>query len=72
MYIDVPQTEARIPAYHIENIALIELNRQREDQHAHSVKQQEEADRTERERRAEKLKRMREEGKEEVVDRFER
>lgn len=76
--INVPETEARIAQYKKENAALIELNIQREEQYAQYLKEQEDADRLEREQRAEQLKRQeeqereeREKGKEELIDKLE-
>ncbi|TFY73082.1 hypothetical protein EWM64_g10930, partial [Hericium alpestre] len=43
--IDIPQTEARIAAYHKENAALIELNQQREAAYVLALKEQEDAER---------------------------
>ena len=59
--IDLPETEARIAAYHKENAALIELNIQREEQYAQALKEQEEAERHELQLRAEELRRVEEE-----------
>ncbi|KAF8350867.1 CDK-activating kinase assembly factor MAT1-domain-containing protein [Amanita rubescens] len=63
--IDVPQTEARIAAYRAENVALIEMNLQREEAYAQSLKEHEEAERRERELRALELRREEEEEREE-------
>ena len=59
--IDVPETQARIAAYRKENAAFIELNQQREEAYAHALKEQEEAERRERQLRAEELRRAEEE-----------
>ncbi|GBE82375.1 RNA polymerase II transcription factor B subunit 3 [Sparassis crispa] len=76
--IDIPQTEARIAAYRIENAALIELNVQREEQYIQQLKQQEEAERLEREQHALELRRAeeeereeREKGREDIIDKLE-
>jgi CDK-activating kinase assembly factor MAT1 len=76
--IDIPQTEARIAAYRAENAALIELNIQREEQYALSLKEREEYDRREREQRAlearkeeEDEKAEREKERREIIDRLE-
>ena len=63
--IDVPQTEARIAAYRADNVALIELNLQREEAYAQALKEHEEAERRERELRALDLRREEEEEREE-------
>ncbi|PPQ74207.1 hypothetical protein CVT26_004498 [Gymnopilus dilepis] len=63
--IDIPQTEARIAKYRAENAALIELNIQREEAYAQTLREQEEADRRERELRASQLRREEEEEREE-------
>ncbi|KAI0928866.1 hypothetical protein AcV5_006298 [Taiwanofungus camphoratus] len=63
--IDVPETEARIAAYRLENAALIELNIQREEQYQKYLKEQEETERFEREQRALELRRAEEEEREE-------
>jgi CDK-activating kinase assembly factor MAT1 len=59
--IDIPETQARIVAYRKENAALIELNQQREEAYAQALKEQEEAERRERQLRAEELRRAEEE-----------
>jgi CDK-activating kinase assembly factor MAT1 len=59
--IDIPETQARIAAYRKENAALIELNQQREESYAQALKEQEEAERRERQLRAEELRRAEEE-----------
>jgi CDK-activating kinase assembly factor MAT1 len=59
--IDVAETQARIAAYHKENAAFIELNQQREEAYAQALKEQEEAERRERQLRAEELRRAEEE-----------
>ncbi|KAF8894406.1 CDK-activating kinase assembly factor MAT1-domain-containing protein [Infundibulicybe gibba] len=76
--IDLPQTEARINAYRAENAALIELNIHREEAYALALKEQEDAERREREHRASELRREeeeereeREKGKREIIDRLE-
>ncbi|GLB35136.1 putative transcription repair factor TFIIH subunit Tfb3 [Lyophyllum shimeji] len=76
--IDVAQTEARIKAYRAENAALIELNIQREEAYAQALKEQEGAERRERELRAMELRREeeeereeREKGKREIIDKLE-
>ncbi|KAF9001935.1 CDK-activating kinase assembly factor MAT1-domain-containing protein [Cyathus striatus] len=76
--IDVPQTEARIAAYRAENAALIELNLQREEAYAQALREQEEAEKHEREQRAADLRREeeeereeREKGKREIIDKLE-
>lgn len=63
--IDLPKTEARILQYRAENAALIELNIQREEAYAQSLKEQEESERREREQRAAELRRQEEEEREE-------
>ncbi|KAF9567623.1 CDK-activating kinase assembly factor [Agrocybe pediades] len=63
--IDIPQTEARIAAYKAENAALIELNIQREEAYAQTLREQEEMERRERELRASQLRREEEEEREE-------
>ena len=63
--IDIPKTEARINAYRAENAALTELNIQREEADAQTLKDIEEADRRERELRAMELRREEEEEREE-------
>ncbi|KAG9226058.1 hypothetical protein CCMSSC00406_0008720 [Pleurotus cornucopiae] len=63
--IDLPKTEARILQYRAENAALIELNIQREEAYAQSLKEQEESERREREQRATELRRQEEEEREE-------
>ncbi|KAJ8517320.1 hypothetical protein ONZ45_g5498 [Pleurotus djamor] len=76
--IDIPQTEARILKYREENAALIELNIQRDEAYAQGLKEQEDADRREREHRAAELRRQEEEEREErekekreLIDRLE-
>ncbi|KAG6884697.1 hypothetical protein C0992_005902 [Termitomyces sp. T32_za158] len=76
--IDITKTEARIQAYREENAALIELNIQREEAYVQALKEQEEADRRERETRAMELRREeeeereeREKGKREIIDKLE-
>jgi len=76
--IDIPQTEARIAKYRAENAALIELNIQREETYAQTLKIQEDAERREREFRAAELRREeveereeREKGKREIIDKLE-
>ncbi|KAH8108149.1 CDK-activating kinase assembly factor [Cristinia sonorae] len=76
--IDVPETEARIAKYKIENANLIELNVQREEQYAQYLKEQEEIDRLDREQRAAELRRLeeeereeREKGRRELIDKLE-
>lgn len=59
--IDIPETQARIAAYRKENAAFIELNQQREEAYAQALKEQEEAERRERQLRAEELRRAEEE-----------
>ena len=59
--IDVAETQARIAAHHKENAAFIELNQQREEAYAQALKEQEEAERRERQLRAEELRRAEEE-----------
>jgi CDK-activating kinase assembly factor MAT1 len=59
--IDIPETQARVAAYRKENAGLIELNQQREEAYAHALKEQEEAERRERQLRAEELRRAEEE-----------
>jgi CDK-activating kinase assembly factor MAT1 len=59
--IDILETQARIAAYRKENAALIELNQQREETYAQALKEQEEAERRERQLRAEELRRAEEE-----------
>jgi CDK-activating kinase assembly factor MAT1 len=59
--IDIPETQARIAAYRKENAALIELNQQREEAYAQALKDQEEAERRERQLRADELRRAEEE-----------
>ncbi|KAF8905999.1 CDK-activating kinase assembly factor MAT1-domain-containing protein [Gymnopilus junonius] len=63
--INIPQTEARIAAYRAENAALIELNIQRDEAYAQALREQEEAERHERELRASQLRREEEEEREE-------
>ena len=63
--IDIPQTEARIAAYRAENAALIELNIQREEAYAQTLREQEEAEKRDREQRATQLRREEEEEREE-------
>ncbi|KAI0797846.1 CDK-activating kinase assembly factor [Abortiporus biennis] len=63
--IDIPETEARIAQYKIENAAVIELNAQRDEQYAQYLKEQEEADRLEREHRASELRRLEQEEQDE-------
>ncbi len=62
--IDLPETQTRIAAYRKENAALIELNQQREEAYALALKEQEEAERRERQLRAEKIRRAEEEERE--------
>lgn len=62
--IDIPETQARIAAYRKENAALIELNQQREEAYAHALKEQEDAERRERQLRAEEIRRAEEEERE--------
>ncbi|KAG6909838.1 hypothetical protein DXG01_015111 [Tephrocybe rancida] len=76
--IDIPKTEARIQAYRAENAALIELNIQREEAYAQGLKEQEDAERRERENRAMELRREeeeereeREKGRREIIDKLE-
>ncbi|KAG6854950.1 hypothetical protein C0991_009773 [Blastosporella zonata] len=76
--IDIPKTEARIQAYRAENAALIELNIQREEAYAQALKEQEDAERRERETRAMELRREeeeereeREKGRREIIDKLE-
>ncbi|TFK62193.1 MAT1-domain-containing protein [Pluteus cervinus] len=76
--IDLPNTEARIQRNRAENTASIELNNQREELYAQSLKEQEDADRREREHRADELRREeeteraeREKGKREIIDKLE-
>ncbi|KAG5716286.1 RNA polymerase II transcription factor B subunit 3 [Termitomyces sp. T112] len=76
--VDIAKTEARIQAYREENAALIELNIQREEAYVQALKEQEEADRRERENRAMELRREeeeereeREKGKKEIIDKLE-
>lgn len=76
--INVPETEARIAKYRAENAAVIELNNQREELYAQSLRDQEESERKDRELRAEQLRREeeqereeREKGKREIIDRLE-
>jgi len=76
--IDIPETEARVAKYKIENAALIELNVQREEQYAQYLKEQEDADRLEREQRASELRKAeaeereeREKGRRELIDKLE-
>ncbi|KAI0282179.1 CDK-activating kinase assembly factor MAT1-domain-containing protein [Russula aff. rugulosa BPL654] len=59
--IDIPETQARIVAYRKENAAFIELNQQREEAYAQALKEHEEAERRERQLRAEELRRAEEE-----------
>ncbi|KAI9452320.1 CDK-activating kinase assembly factor MAT1-domain-containing protein, partial [Russula earlei] len=59
--IDISETQARIAAYRKENAALIELNQQRDEAYAQALKEQEEAERRERQLRAEELRRAEEE-----------
>jgi CDK-activating kinase assembly factor MAT1 len=59
--IDIPETQARITTYRKENAAFIELNQQREEAYAQALKEQEEAERRERQLRAEELRRVEEE-----------
>ncbi|KAF5330367.1 hypothetical protein D9619_005878 [Psilocybe cf. subviscida] len=63
--IDVAQTESRIAAHRAENAALIELNIQREETYAQTLREQEEMDKREREDRANQLRREEEEEREE-------
>lgn len=76
--IDLAKTEARIQAYRAENAALIQLNIQREQQYAQALREQEDAERREREYRAMELRREeeeereeREKGRREIIDRLE-
>jgi len=76
--IDVPQMEARIQAYRAENIALTELNIQREEQTVQALKEQEEYERKLREQRAVDLRREEDEEREdrekrerELIDKLE-
>jgi CDK-activating kinase assembly factor MAT1 len=76
--INVPQAEARIAAHRAENASLIELNIQREEHYAQALKEQEEAERRDRELRAQELLREeeeereeREKGRREIIDRLE-
>ncbi|TFK42760.1 CDK-activating kinase assembly factor MAT1-domain-containing protein [Crucibulum laeve] len=76
--VNLPETEARIAAYRAENAALIELNIQREEAYALSLKEHEEAERRERENRAAELRREeeeereeREKGRREIIDKLE-
>ncbi|KAH9180350.1 CDK-activating kinase assembly factor MAT1-domain-containing protein [Lactarius sanguifluus] len=62
--IDIPETLARIAVYRKENAALIELNQQREEAYAHALKEQEDAERRERQLRAEEIRRAEEEERE--------
>jgi CDK-activating kinase assembly factor MAT1 len=59
--IDIPETQARIADYRKENAAFIELNQQREEAYAQALKEQEEAERRERQLRADELRRAEEE-----------
>ncbi|KAF8479217.1 CDK-activating kinase assembly factor MAT1-domain-containing protein [Russula ochroleuca] len=59
--IDIPETQARIAAYRKENAAFIELNQQREEAYVQALKEQEEAERRERQLRAEEIRRAEEE-----------
>jgi CDK-activating kinase assembly factor MAT1 len=59
--IDIPETQMRIVAYRKENAALTELNQQRDEAYAQALKEQEEAERRERQLRAEELRRAEEE-----------
>ncbi|KAH9998136.1 CDK-activating kinase assembly factor MAT1-domain-containing protein [Russula compacta] len=59
--IDITETQGRIAAYRKENAALIEVNQQREEAYAQALKEQEEAERRERQLRAEELRRAEEE-----------
>jgi len=59
--IDIPETQARIATYRKENASFIELNQQREEAYAQALKEQEEAERRERQLRAEELRRAEEE-----------
>ncbi|KAK7693300.1 hypothetical protein QCA50_002867 [Cerrena zonata] len=76
--IDIPQTEARIAQYKIENAAIIEDNLRKEEQYAQYLKEHEEAERLEREQRAEELRKLeeaerleREQGRQELIDKLE-
>ncbi|THH32961.1 hypothetical protein EUX98_g1182 [Antrodiella citrinella] len=76
--IDIPETEARIAQYKIENANLIELNLRREEQYAQYLKEQEESDRFDREQRASELlkaeedeREEREKGRRELIDKLE-
>lgn len=76
--IDIPETEAKIAKYKIENANFIELNVQREEQYVQFLKEQEEADRLDREQRASDLRRAeeeereeREKGRRELIDKLE-
>jgi CDK-activating kinase assembly factor MAT1 len=62
--IDIPETQARIASYRKENAALIELNQQREEAYAQALKDQEEAERREKQLRAEEIRRAEEEERE--------
>lgn len=63
--VDIPETEARIQKYKAENAAVIELNQQREQAYARSLKEQEENERREREARALELRQEEEAEREE-------
>ena len=72
------KTEARIAAYRAENAALIELNIQRDEQYAQTLKEQEDSERREKEWRAQEARRLeeeereeREKGKRDIIDRLE-
>ncbi|THG95335.1 hypothetical protein EW026_g6305 [Hermanssonia centrifuga] len=76
--IDIPETEARVAQFKKENAAVIELNIQREEQYVQYLKEQEEAERAEREYRAQELRRAeeterdeREKGRQELIDKLE-
>ncbi|KAH9030675.1 CDK-activating kinase assembly factor [Lactarius pseudohatsudake] len=58
------ETQARIAEYRKENAALTELNQQREEAYAHALKEQEDAERRERQLRAEEIRRAEEEERE--------
>ncbi|KAI0048214.1 hypothetical protein FA95DRAFT_1558236 [Auriscalpium vulgare] len=59
--VNIPQTEAKIAAYRRENAALIERNLQRDEAYAHALKEHEDAERRDRQNRAEELRRAEEE-----------
>jgi CDK-activating kinase assembly factor MAT1 len=62
--IDIPETQARIAAFRKENAALIELNQQREEAYVQALKEQEDAERREKQLRAEELRRAEQEERE--------